>query len=260
MNARPSVHTASTHARPSPGPHTNITQERLSAFGTPQSTAEASSLHPPQSDTYLHHKPYNTEASVRLAVPSSPCTSHPQTSVEASKLDPSQRIKEHLNSLMPERLISRPPGVLRQILHRHILLRTTRPRARQLLSTPHIRTPHPLIRIRRLLDPNAPSPTLAVSPILVVVGTAPGTAAHAEEPEDAGAEGEGYRKPDGAVHTAAEGAVDTVGLEDRIEGAGERRVEGCGGNGEGDCEEGLDLHDFVSIEDCEMSEMRELRG
>ena len=111
-----------------------------------------------------------------------------------------------------------------------------------LLLRLHIRTSHPLVCIRRLLylDP------LAVLAIFVVVGASTRTAAHAEEPKEASAEGEGDGKPDCNVHGVAEGAMDLVGFENVVEGSGEDAVKGGGGYGEGYEEEGATL-ERVSI-------------
>ena len=110
------------------------------------------------------------------------------------------------------------------VLHRHV--RATGPadapraeRARNLL-----------VRVRRLLD--APFPAVVV---------APRTAAHAEEPEQSGAAGEGHGHPGDRVHAPAERGLDSVWLERAIEDASHCRVDARRHAGGDEREESADL-------------------
>ena len=66
------------------------------------------------------------------------------------------------------------------------------------------------------------------------------TAARAERPEEAGAEGECDGEPGGDVDAVAERAVNVIFLESGVECADEGGVEDCACEGEGDDEEGGD--------------------
>ncbi len=79
--------------------------------------------------------------------------------------------------------------------------------------------------------------------LLVAVLSA--AAAHADEPEEARADGEGYGKPEDGKHLAAHRSTNVVGLEDCLEDAGYGAVECCGGSGGGDGEEGLRLDEVL---------------
>lgn len=110
---------------------------------------------------------------------------------------------------MPKRLISPHLPILPQIVHRHIpslLIPLRHPRL--LITTlSHIRTSHPLVGVRRLLDPDP----LIIHAILPVAMRRPSAAAaDADEPEEAGADAEGGGEPGCYEHGVAEGAVDAV--------------------------------------------------
>jgi len=75
----------------------------------------------------------------------------------------------------------------------------------------------------------------------LLVAALSAAAAHADEPEEARADGEGDCKPENGEHLAAHGSADVVGLEDRLEDAGYGAVDGGCGSGGGDGEEGLCL-------------------
>lgn len=83
----------------------------------------------------------------------------------------------------------------------------------------------------------------------LLVAALSAAAAHADEPEEAGADGEGDREPENGEHLAAHGSLDVVGIEDRLEDAGYGAVDGCRGSGGGDGEEGLCLERMLVYEE-----------
>ena len=91
------------------------------------------------------------------------------------------------------------------------------------------RAGNPLVCVRGLLDDHL---------LMAALSTA---AAHADEPEEAGANGEGDGEPEDGEHLAAHGGTDVVGFEDGLENTGDGAVDcGCGCGGE-DGEDGLCL-------------------
>ncbi len=71
------------------------------------------------------------------------------------------------------------------------------------------------------------------------VGAA-GAAARAEQPEESGGAGEQHGDPCDHVNVVAQGAMDVVFLESRVEHAGEGGVQDGGGEGEGNDENAAD--------------------
>ena len=130
---------------------------------------------------------------------------------------------QHLNMLLPKRLISAPLGSpISRLLS--TLLRATK-----------IRTRNPLICIRRLLNLNL---------LLIPLSAA---AAHGNQPEEARGDGEGDAEPDDAEHVFAEEGLDVVGFEDGAEGAGEGGVDGGRGYGGAEDEDGGGLGTNISF-------------
>lgn len=76
----------------------------------------------------------------------------------------------------------------------------------------------------------------ALTPPVAVVRRTSRAAARAEQPEQARAEREGDGQPCRGVHVAAHGAVDAVGLQGTVEGAGDDDIEGgcCDRGGDGE--------------------------
>ena len=99
---------------------------------------------------------------------------------------------------------------------------------------PRLRARHPLIRIGRLF------PHFAIPPIPLNTIAPPGTAARAEQPEEARDPGEEDCEPCPDIDCAAHAPVDVVLFEGVVEYPCEGRVEDCGCEGEGDGEEGGD--------------------
>lgn len=85
-------------------------------------------------------------------------------------------------------------------------------------------TPHPFISIRCLLYHRPPTQGLLLG--ILVVGGSPAAAEDAEEPEDAGADGEQSTEPGGYVDGVPEVGGDVVGFEDMVEGCDEAGEEG----------------------------------
>lgn len=65
----------------------------------------------------------------------------------------------------------------------------------------------------------------ALVAVAVVVGRAAGAAAGADEPEQAGSEGEGDSQPGGGEHVLAHGAGDAVGFQAGLESGVDGGVE-----------------------------------
>ena len=105
----------------------------------------------------------------------------------------------------------------------------------------HQWTLDPLVCIRRLLGSHA-LPSRAISIALHPV-TASGTAARAQQPEQARGPGKGDGEPDDDVHAVTEGAVDVVFFEGRVEGAHECGVEDCRREGKSHDEQVADAGD-----------------
>ena len=135
-----------------------------------------------------------------------------QMPLTSNAIIPHPQKKKHLlhsSPLMPKRLIRRPP-LLSHIAQRHRMMRIRRLEPRPPLElllrcpipqpTPN-RALHPLILIRRIAMPHAPPARLVAIPLDAVA--AAGTAARAEEPEEAGGPGEGDGEPDSDVDAVA---------------------------------------------------------
>jgi hypothetical protein len=106
----------------------------------------------------------------------------------------------HLHMLRPKRLIRarlRWPGLVIERRERHLAL-----------SGPHVRTPHPLIRIRRLLCPRLTTSASAVG--VSVIGTPAAAAANGQQPEEAGGGGECAGEPGNCEGGAGDGGGDAV--------------------------------------------------
>lgn len=86
-----------------------------------------------------------------------------------------------------------------------------------------------LVGVRGLLDDD------------LLVGGLAGAAADGDEPEEARGNGEGNAEPESGEHLGAEGGLDVVGLEDRLEDTSKRGVDGSYGDGSGEHEDGLSL-------------------
>lgn len=131
-----------------------------------------------------------------------------------------------MSIIVPERLIGRSPAP--HIGQRHLIVRLLVPRPA--LESPSfgrtISGPQgaldPLVLIRILVPEILPrrSVTVASDPVAPSRATA-----RAEEPEEAGGEGEEHAEPDGDIDVTAEGAMNVVSLEGAVEGARENRIE-----------------------------------
>lgn len=133
--------------------------------------------------------------------------------------------KTTARSKTPRHAISNPNHVVLNILMpiRLIRKRLTAPllSRRRPTSQRHTAT---LVRVPALAQRGTFHP-LVFRPLAPVVPAAAGTAADGREPDDGRREGEGHGEPGGGQHARAEGAVDVVGLEVGVEGAGEGGVE-----------------------------------
>lgn len=96
-------------------------------------------------------------------------------------------------------------------------------------AVPQVRRGDALVRVGGLLDDD------------LLVAALAGAAAHADEPEEAGADGEGDADPEDGEHAGGPRGFDLVGVEHGAEDGDEGAVEGGGGRGRGDHEERLGL-------------------
>lgn len=115
----------------------------------------------------------------------------------------------------------------------------------------HVGALDPLVVVRRVL-PSFPS-TVIVPLDPVAASTA---AARADHPEEARGQRERDGEPDPDIHGLANVGVDLVLLERGIEGGDEGGVEDCGGEGEGEEEEGADAADDGGGDAAEAGEER----
>ena len=121
------------------------------------------------------------------------------------------------------------------IVHRHIV--STRLHLRRGIGSIVRAVRSVRLRSKRLICVGGLLGEDAVVLVSAAVWRAAGAAADADEPEQAGTEGEGDSKPSSGEHILTHRASDTVWLEGLVESGCDSGVQSCGGGRGGDDEQ-----------------------